>query len=77
MQIAIVVYPGLTALDAVGPYEVLRLLPDAEVRFVWHATGPIATDSGFAILPTHDFASAPQAAARRSATIWRSATLVR
>jgi hypothetical protein len=33
MQIAIVLYPGLTALDAVGPYEILRLLPDAEVRF--------------------------------------------
>jgi putative intracellular protease/amidase len=29
--IAIVRYPGLTALDAIGPYEVLRLLPDAEV----------------------------------------------
>lgn len=34
MQIAIVLYPGVTALDAIGPYEVLRLLPDAEVRFV-------------------------------------------
>ena len=34
MQIAIVLYQGLTALDAVGPYEVLRLLPDAEVRFI-------------------------------------------
>lgn len=34
MQIAIVLYPGVTALDAVGPYEVLRLLPGAEVRFV-------------------------------------------
>jgi hypothetical protein len=33
MQIAIVLYPGLTALDAVGPYEILRPLPDAEVRF--------------------------------------------
>ena len=24
MQVAILLYPGLTALDAVGPYEVLR-----------------------------------------------------
>src|SRR5215208_5631895 len=46
MQIAIVLYPGLTALDAVGPYEVLRLLPDAEVRFVAAAPGPVVTDSG-------------------------------
>ena len=34
MQIAIVLYPGLTALDAIGPDEVLRFLPAAEVRFV-------------------------------------------
>ena len=39
MQIAIVLYPGLTALDAAGPYEVLRLPPDAEVRFVGAAPG--------------------------------------
>jgi putative intracellular protease/amidase len=44
MQIAIVLYPGLTALDAIGPYEVLRHLPDAEVRFVGAAprTGRLA-----------------------------------
>ena len=40
-QIAFVVYPGCTALDFIGPYEVLRNLPDAEVRFVWHESGPI------------------------------------
>ncbi|AGL27381.1 hypothetical protein J113_13340 [Mycobacterium tuberculosis CAS/NITR204] len=28
-------YPGVTALDVVGPYEVLRNLPHAQVRFVW------------------------------------------
>ena len=33
-QIAFVAYPGFTALDMIGPYEVLRNLPDTEVRFV-------------------------------------------
>ena len=28
MQIAIILYPGFTALDFIGPYEVLRWLPD-------------------------------------------------
>ena len=28
-QIAIVLYPGMTALDALGPYEVLKLLPNS------------------------------------------------
>ena len=49
MQIAIVFYPGFTALDAVGPYEVLRLLPGAEVRFVGAAPGPVVADP--AVLP--------------------------
>ena len=44
LQIAIVLYPGLTALDALGTYEVLKLLPSAEIRFVSHQPGPVATD---------------------------------
>ena len=60
MQIAIVLYPGLTALDAVGPYEVLRLLPGAEVRFVAAAPGPVVTDSGVLLLgATHGYAETP------------------
>ncbi len=56
-QIAIVVYPGFTALDFIGPYEVLRWLPDAEVRFVWHEPGPITADSGVLVIgATHSFA---------------------
>jgi transcriptional regulator GlxA family with amidase domain len=57
MQIAIVLYPGFTALDFIGPYEVLRWLPKAEVRFVWHEAGPIAADSGVLVVgATHSFA---------------------
>ena len=33
MQIAIPLYDGFTALDAIGPYEVLQQLPDNEVVF--------------------------------------------
>jgi putative intracellular protease/amidase len=59
-QIAIVVYPGFTALDFIGPYEVLRNLPDAEVRFVWHEPGPIAADSGALLVgATHSFDETP------------------
>ena len=60
MQIAIVLYPGFTALDFVGPYEVLRWLPDAEVRLVWHEPGPITADSGVLVVgATHSFAETP------------------
>jgi len=59
-QIAIVVYPGFTALDFIGPYEVLHRLPDAEVRFVWHEPGPITADSGVLVVgATHSFAETP------------------
>jgi len=34
MDIAILIYPRFTALDAIGPYEVLSRLPDAKVTFV-------------------------------------------
>lgn len=59
-QIAFVAYPGFTALDMIGPYEVLRQLPDADVRFVWHEAGPITADSGVLVLgATHSFAETP------------------
>jgi transcriptional regulator GlxA family with amidase domain len=59
-QIAIVVYPGFTALDFIGPYEVLQRLPGAEIRFVWHEPGPIAAESGVLLIgATHSFAETP------------------
>ena len=60
MQIAIVLYPGITALDAIGPYEVLRYLPDSEIRFLHHAVGPVMTDSGVLTLgASHTFEQTP------------------
>jgi putative intracellular protease/amidase len=45
MDIAILIYDRFTALDAVGPYEVLSRLPDAKVTFVAESAGPIRTDT--------------------------------
>ena len=42
----IFVFEGITALDAVGPYEVLSRLPDTEVRFVGLSAGNVRTDNG-------------------------------
>lgn len=53
-QFALLTYPGVTALDLIGPYEVLHRLPGVEVRFVWKQPGPICTDSGvLALGATH------------------------
>ncbi len=46
MTIAIPLFDGFTALDAVGPYEVLSRLPGAEVRLVAVEPGPKRTDDG-------------------------------
>ncbi|HLZ56120.1 MAG TPA: hypothetical protein VKR06_04165, partial [Ktedonosporobacter sp.] len=45
MKIAILLYHGLTALDAIGPYEVLNQLPNSQVTFVSSRRGPVRTDS--------------------------------
>jgi putative intracellular protease/amidase len=46
VQIAILVYDRFTALDAIGPYDVLGRLPGAEVTFVGPRTGPTRTEQG-------------------------------
>jgi putative intracellular protease/amidase len=48
-EIALFLYEDMTALDAVGPYEVLARLPDAEVRFVASTPGPKKTDVGLVL----------------------------
>jgi putative intracellular protease/amidase len=45
MDIAIPIFDRFTALDAVGPYEVLSRLPGARVRFVAHEAGPVRADT--------------------------------
>ena len=45
MQIAIPLYDKFTALDAIGPYEVLSRLPGAELTFVGFDEGPVRTDN--------------------------------
>jgi putative intracellular protease/amidase len=45
VEIAIPLFDGLTALDAVGPYEVLSRVPGARVRFLAELPGPKRTDN--------------------------------
>jgi putative intracellular protease/amidase len=45
MQVAIPIYDGVTALDAIGPYEPLSRLPGADVRFVGVEAGPKRCDT--------------------------------
>ena len=57
MDIVCLLFDGITALDIVGPYEVLQRLPEAEVKFVARDKGEIRTDNRFLAL-TADYAFA-------------------
>ncbi|HEY8986251.1 MAG TPA: DJ-1/PfpI family protein [Streptomyces sp.] len=46
MQIAILLFDGFTALDAIGPYEPLEHLPDVEIVFVAEKAGPVRAHTG-------------------------------
>lgn len=45
-RIAILLFDGVTALDAIGPFDVLRRLPGAEVVFVAPEAGEVRTEDG-------------------------------
>jgi len=50
MQVAIPLYDGMTALDAIGPYDVLGRLPGATVVFTGEWTGTVRNDLGNEVL---------------------------
>src|SRR5271170_763681 len=50
--VAIPLFPRVTALDAVGPYEVLQRIPTLDVVFVGHRRGEVRTENGMLGLST-------------------------
>jgi transcriptional regulator GlxA family with amidase domain len=63
LQVAIPLFPKFTALDAVGPYEVLQRIPSIDVTFIGHRRGEVRSENGmlgitvdapFEELPTPD-----------------------
>lgn len=47
MEIVIYIYNGMTMLDAIGPYEVLRNVKGANIKFVSKERGDVEADSRF------------------------------
>jgi len=74
MQIAILLFDRLTALDAVGPYEVLSRLPGATVTFVAQDLGvkrttngslALTADAGLADVPAPEIVLVPGGIGRK------------
>ncbi|MDZ3830200.1 MAG: DJ-1/PfpI family protein [Sphingopyxis sp.] len=61
IQIVFLLFPGITQLDFTAPAQALCRMPGARIAGAAASLAPIATDSGFSIVPTHDFASCPAA----------------
>ncbi|MFC7660711.1 DJ-1/PfpI family protein [Pseudonocardia benzenivorans] len=68
MQVAVPLFPRMTALDAIGPYEVLQRVPDIDVVFVGERRGEVRTENGmlglsvdatFADIPSPDVVVVP------------------
>jgi transcriptional regulator GlxA family with amidase domain len=51
VKVAFVLYDQFTALDLIGPYEVISAWPGAEPRFLATTQAPVYTDRGLAMLP--------------------------
>ena len=45
LQTVIPLFPQFTALDGIGPYEVLQRIPDIEVTFIGHRRGVVRSDN--------------------------------
>ena len=50
MDIACLVFDGITALDIIGPYDVLASVPDLDPVFVAEQTGPVRNEPRFKAL---------------------------
>lgn len=47
MQVAIPLFNRFTALDAIGPYEVLQRIPALDITFIGHERGEVRSENGF------------------------------
>jgi transcriptional regulator GlxA family with amidase domain len=46
MHVTIPLFPQFTALDAIGPYEVLQRIPTIDVTFIGHERGEVRSENG-------------------------------
>jgi len=55
IEIGMLLFPGLTQLDLMGPHEVLARVPDTRVRLIARTADPVRAETGVTILPDATF----------------------
>ena len=61
VRVAILLFPGMTALDAVGPQALRSGLAPGSLHLVAASAGPVACDTGVSLVATTGFAGCPDA----------------
>ena len=59
-RIGMLVFPMMTSLDILGPFEVLARAPDCQAELVWKTRDPVRGDTGLVVVPHRAFGEAPQ-----------------
>jgi cyclohexyl-isocyanide hydratase len=57
--VGVYIWQGMTALDAIGPQNILGFVPDFDVVTVATSRDVVVTDTKLRIVPDHDLASCP------------------
>ena len=60
LNIGVLVFEGMTSLDALGPFEVLARTPNSTCHLVGKDRKPLRGDTGLIVTPTTSFEDAPQ-----------------
>jgi cyclohexyl-isocyanide hydratase len=58
--LGLIFYPGMTALDIIGPQQVLSPLPGIKTYRIWKTLEPVTTDDGMVVLPDTTFDNCPR-----------------
>lgn len=58
--VGVYIWPNMTALDVLGPQQILGFVPEFDVVTVAKSKDPVLTDTNIRILPDHDITTCPQ-----------------
>ncbi|SIS37031.1 DJ-1/PfpI family protein [Insolitispirillum peregrinum] len=59
-QIAMLIYPGMTVMDLIGPHCMFSALMGAKIDLVASSLDPVTSDAGVTLIPTATFQSCPR-----------------
>ena len=59
-DIGMLIFPGMTILDLIGPQQFFAVAPGRTTHLIWKSREAVVSDSGVPILPTATFEEAPE-----------------